>query len=111
MLRIPTSLILLLGLCFSCAQHNDTDYKEIQSLKAKEIDLNTYLDTYDDYVSKYPALFQKALYGDKKALKEYSDLMLDIAKIERKINELTNNNKLPSKQLKKYKSLKRKLTL
>lgn len=103
--------MLLLGLCFSCAQHSDTDYKEIQSLKVKEADLNTYLDTYDDYVNKYPRLFQKALYGDKKALKEYSDLMLNITKIEKKINDLTKNNKLPNKQLKKYKSLKRKLTL
>lgn len=111
MFRIPPSLILLLGLCFSCVQHSDTDYKEIESLKAKEADLNAHLDIYNEYVNKYPVLFQKALYGDKKALKAYSDLMLDIAKIEKKINELTSDSKLPNKQLKKYKSLKRKLTL
>jgi len=111
MLRIITSLIVLLGISISCGRHhNDKEYEKTHNLDISKINLDACLETYNEYVNKYPVLFQKALYGDKKALKEYSDLMLSIAKIENKINELSNAHELPYRQFKKYKELKSKLT-
>lgn len=106
-----TSLIVLLGISISCGRHhNDKEYEKTHNLDISKINLDACLETYNEYVNKYPVLFQKALYGDKKALKEYSDLMLSIAKIENKINELSNAHELPYRQFKKYKELKSKLT-
>jgi len=82
--------------------------REISLLTKTEID--SLLTVYDKHANNYTNLYKKALYGDKNALKSYSDLMLEINVLDNKLQYLINQNKIASNQLKKYMNLKKKFT-
>lgn len=79
---------------------------EVNELTQMEID--SILKVYNKHADTYSDLYQKALYGDKNALKSYSDLMLEINVLDNKLEYLINQRKIASNQLKKYMNLKKK---
>jgi hypothetical protein len=84
------------------------EHSEISELNQVEID--SILTIYNQHADKYSDLYQKALYGDKNALKSYSDLMLEINVLDTKLEYLISQRKIASNQLKKYMNLKKKFS-
>ncbi|MEC4112882.1 hypothetical protein [Myroides pelagicus] len=110
--RLLPSIILLLLLGFiGCDTVNDQNhYPEDKVKKNSQDEIESMLSTYTNYVNNYKDLYSKALSGDKKALKSYSDLMLKVDESNQKLNKLIDQQRLTSNQLKKYISLKKRFT-
>ncbi|MDM1348369.1 hypothetical protein HX017_14845 [Myroides marinus] len=104
-------LTIVVFMIFSgCNESIDTpnNKREVSLFTKTEID--SLLTVYDKHANNYSNLYKKALYGDKNALKSYSDLMLEINVLDNKLQYLINQNKIASNQLKKYMNLKKKFT-
>ncbi|MCC9042701.1 hypothetical protein LNQ81_08355 [Myroides sp. M-43] len=91
-----------------CNQGQATLVEKTKENKEYQIEIDSILSIYDTHANIYNELYLKALYGDKTALKSYSDLMLEVNVLDNKLEYLISQKKIASNQLKKYMNLKKK---
>lgn len=104
-------LVISFFLLFSgCNERRYTVMEPTEEDKAYQVEIDSILTIYSQHASIYSEIYPKALYGNKEALKRYSDLMLDINVLDNKLNLLINQNRITSNQLKKYMKLRKQFT-
>lgn len=91
-----------------CNQGQHASTEKTKEDKEYQVEIDSLLSTYDTHATAYRDLYIKALYGDKTALKSYSDLMLEVNALDNKLEYLISQKKIASNQLKKYMNLKKK---
>lgn len=100
--------VIIFTIISGCNQGIDTPNNDTEISEFNQVEIDSILTIYNQHADKYSSLYQKALYGDKNALKSYSDLMLEINVLDNKLDYLISQRKIASNQLKKYMNLKKK---